>query len=376
MDFTEKQKNVIQGAINLYNIGQKIITIAGPAGSGKTTILNEIIKGMKLSSSNIEYAAFTGKACLVLRQKGIPAYTLHSLMYDCEIDEKDRPIFFKRKNLENIYCKLIVVDEIGMVGQKLLEDLLSFNIPILATGDPYQLEPVLDNPTNLLQNPDFLLTEIHRQKNGNSILELGEQIRVEKRLFSNYDDDYIRTINKQDFNIQMILWADQVLCSTHKIRKDINNTVRQYKNYKNPYPEVGDKMICLKNYHNIVSKKNQEPLVNGTIGYITRITKKILFDFNSYMDVEFRPDWDMEDYYLIRIDLNEFCGYAPYKNIRNFNPSTIRTSFDYAYAITVHKSQGSEWNKVLIYSSDAFGDKSKILYTAVTRARDKIIYVQ
>ena len=148
---------------------------------------------------------------------------------------------------------------------------------------------------------------------------------------------------------------------------------RKEKGFKKPYPELGDKLICLKNYWDVTSKKNMEPLVNGTIGYVKEIKFTSLATFNSYMDVKFVPEWDLEDYYDIRIDLNKFFNWTPFKNTFRSRP---RVDMDFGYCITIHKSQGSQWDKVLVYSADAWGDKYKLLYTAVTRASKKLLYIQ
>lgn len=339
-----------------------------------TSIVGHIIKNLGLQKNEVEYCAFTGKASLVLRNKGIPAQTIHHLIYNVlKNKETDQFYFVKKESLDNYNCKLIVIDEISMVGEKLLTDLKSFNIPIICCGDPYQLEPVKDSSNNLLNNPDFLLTEIFRQEEGNSIIDLGEQLRNHQGIYSKYNDNYIQSINSEELNLGMLNWADIILCSKHSTRINLNNEIRKEKGFKKPYPELGDKLICLKNYWNVTSKKNMEPLINGTIGYVKEIKFTSLATFNSYMDVKFVPEWDLEDYYDIRIDLNKFFGWVPFKNSYRSLP---RVDMDFGYCITIHKSQGSQWDKVLVYSADAWGDKYKLLYTAVTRASKKLLYIQ
>lgn len=381
-ELTKEQLKCVDVVAKSYKI-QQIITIGGYSGTGKSTIISAIINKLNFNPEEIVYATYTGKAALVLRRKNLPAITIHKLIYNCYKNQKTGEFtFIKKKELDEYpFCRMIVIDEISMVGKKLLEDLLSFNIPILCLGDPFQLEPVKDLENNLLSSPDFLLTEIHRQKNKNSIVDFSFDLRTRATLKSSYNDENIRTILKDNISIGMLLWADQILCSTNKIRKYLNDEIRKAKDFEGVLPQVGDKLICNKNYHEILSNKNQESLVNGTIGYITNIlntSNKGLFD--NYMDIEFRPEWDKEDYYLIRIDLNPFLGYAPYNDTNNKRYGKFsakkRIDVDFGYAITVHKSQGSEWDNVLVYSCDAFGDKHRLLYTAITRAKEKLIYIQ
>lgn len=373
---SQEQQKCVKYISGLYKMGQQIMTIAGCSGSGKSSSIFAIIKELDLTNKQVEFATFTGKASLVLRNKGIPAKTIHKLIYKCYKDKQGNFRFTKREHLDNIDCRLIVIDEISMVGQKMLDDLKSFNIPIICLGDPYQLAPVQDKPNNLLANPDYLLTEIFRQENGNTIIDLGEQLRKKVKIHCDINDEFIRPIDKNKLDISMLMWGDQILCSTHAVRRSLNAQIRAYKGFKSDLPQVGDKIICNKNYWNILSMVNDEPLVNGTIGIITFISEIRKDNFNCYMDVEFRPEWDMNDFYLIRLDLNPMCGFAPFVNQYNNPRIESRIDFDYGYAISIHKSQGSEWDKVVIYTPDAFGDKFKLLYTAVTRAREKILYIQ
>lgn len=375
MELSAKQIDCINTISALYKTGQQVMTIAGGAGVGKSTLVGYIIKNLGLRPGEVEYCAFTGKASLVLRNKGIPAQTIHHLIYNAVLNRRTGKYYFvKKEHLDNYSCKLIVVDEISMVGEKLLTDLKSFHIPIICCGDPYQLEPVKDSSNNLLEHPDFLLTEIFRQEEGNTIIDLGEQLRQQKGTYSNFNDEYIRSVDKENLDISMLNWADIVLCSKHATRVDLNNEIRKEKGFTKEYPQLGDKLICLKNYWDIVSVKNEEPLVNGTIGYVKEVEYLCLNNFNSYMDIVFVPEWDLNDYYNIRIDLNKFFGWAPYKN--NYRTLFPRVDVDFGYCITIHKSQGSQWDKVLVYSADAWGDKYKLLYTAVTRASEKLLYIQ
>ena len=372
---TDKQKECIKKVTELYKNGKEIITIAGPAGSSKTTLVNYIIESIGLKPYEVDFCCYTGKASSVLRQKGIPAKTIHKTIYNCKRNPRTGKFYFRKKiYLDNLYCKLLVVDEISMVSNSLLEDLRSFNIPIICLGDPYQLPPILAEPNNLLDEPDILLTEIFRQKENSTILDLATQIREKRGIKSNFNDDAVRTVSNEELEVGMLNWADQVLCGTHKCRKAFNDAIRKSNGIDSLIPVVGDKIICLHNYWDIFSNYKNEPLVNGTIGIITKIKNINLESFNHYMDVEFRPTWDFEDAYDFRIDLNPFYGEKAYKN--NYAMNHPRVSVDYGYAITVHKSQGSQWDKVLVYTPDAFGDKDKMLYTAVTRASKKLLYIQ
>lgn len=381
IDFTEQQLKCIKGASNLFKAGQDIVTIAGAAGTGKSTIVGSIVREMGLKSIEVEYVTFTGKAALVLKRKGLPGRTIHSLIYNYIKDDYGNHTFELKKVLDNPYCRLIVIDEISMVGESLLKDIQSFGIKLLCLGDPFQLEPVLDEPTNLLKNADFLLTEIHRQAADNPIIKFSFEIRNKETLqYKEEDNDNIRVIPVDNLSMPVLIWADQILCSTHRIRESLNRQIREYKGFTKEIPELGDKIICLKNYKTETSENSPEHLVNGMVGYVTQIYYTSFTPHREFMDIEFRPDYDQNVRFKTRIDLGPFLGKAPFKNGNPYRGKgqkiPMRCHFDFAYAITVHKSQGSEWDKVVVYSNDYWGERYKLAYTAVTRAKEKLVYIQ
>lgn len=147
----------------------------GFAGTGKTTVIKELLRILR-QTENVAVSAFTGKACNVLMRKGIPAQTLHSLMYDVVEDPKDGSIEFVPKPFMAGEPSMVIVDEASMVNRELLNTLTGYNKRVIFVGDPGQLEPVGDNP-NLMKNPDFVLTKIHRQAEENPILRMATQTR-------------------------------------------------------------------------------------------------------------------------------------------------------------------------------------------------------
>lgn len=375
-ELTKEQLDCISTISALYRNGYPVMTIVGRAGTGKTTIVKHIVENLNIDfESEVAYVAYTGKAALVLRQKGNPASTIHRLIYNSYKNKNGEWVFKKKEELENPNLKLIIIDEISMVDEKLLEEIKSYGVPIIALGDAAQLPPIYASMSNYLMNPDFRLTTIHRQAAENTIIEFGEEIATTGRLWSEYNDDYIKTVSKEDLSMGMLNWADQVICCTHKTRHMLNAEMRKSRGFTSKYPEVGDKIICLHNYHYILAA-NGDPLVNGMIGHVSEILiPPVENTMNPYMKIVFRPDYDPVASYEIMVDLSEIVNQKPYDN-RTKNPKTTRCLFDFGYAITSYKSQGSQWNKVLIYSADMFGDKKKHAYTMLTRAAEKVVWVQ
>jgi len=340
--------------------------------AGKSTIINFFIKENDL----LNYCAFvtyTGKASLVLQNQGLPATTIHKLIYNAYKNYRTGKFYFKLKPQLDRNIKLIIIDEISMVPMFLLKDLASYKIPIIALGDPGQLEPIGED-NNLLKHPDIFLEEIHRQAQDNSIIRLSMLIREGKKLPFIYDDPFVKVLPRADLNIGMLLWADQILCAKNISRRQINQELRNYLGLFDEFPEKGDKVICLHNYWDFLNDDGF-PLINGTIGQVTNISKgvdqgilgrKILMDFQS--------DYSSKEYYNIEIDSNIFKGFAPSQNIKH---RKIIYEFDFGYAITVHKAQGSQFNKVLVYEEHLRGNThARLIYTAITRAIEKLVFIK
>ena len=156
MDYTVSQQAAIDAAVNNK---KKLFKIGGAAGTGKSTILKAINKRIE----NLAVCCFCGKAASVLRAKGIHATTIHKRIY--EWDEKDECFY----PVPKVDYAAFAIDEASMVGGSIYKDLESYGIPIIAIGDPYQLEPVSDDDINLMKEPNILLTETgQRQPNHRS----------------------------------------------------------------------------------------------------------------------------------------------------------------------------------------------------------------
>lgn len=370
-----QQELAIQTVKNKIKSGQKIITIAGFAGTGKTTLVNYIIESLGYNIEDVAFAAFTGKASLVLQQKGIPAVTLHALLYTSfrNIDGSFSHVI--KRELDKDY-KLIVIDEISMTPMDLLRTALIHEIPIIALGDIGQLPPIGED-NGLLRNPDVILTEIMRQEKDNPIIQLSLDIR-EGRPLQVQKNDSIIILEKKDLVSGMLSWADQVICGYNETRAVLNKSMRSSLGFEDDLPMIGEKVICLKNYWTTFSSTGS-PLTNGAIGEIKTVSLKT----KEYYQVDIKPDYSEDIFKSVPVDLNPFLGKPyEYKPIRKYGmkgkKKPIETKhFDYGYAITCHKSQGSQYDKVLVYEEVL--NKSlhkKWLYTAVTRAENKLIIIK
>ena len=396
MELNEKQKNGLTLALQRYKNKEKYTVIAGYAGAGKSTLVRFIIEELKtygVKETDVCFACFTGKAAQVLLKKGNRnVITLHKLLYKSIPKESGG---FVRIPNPSIPYKIVVVDEVSMAPKTLMDLLFKHNVYVICLGDPFQLPPVDKKEDNhLLDTPHIFLDEIMRQAQESEIIQLSMAIR-ENRPIEAFQGKEVQILNKEELNTGMLTWADQILVATNATRVSINTQMRKLLNFGEK-PQDGDKIICLRNYWDCFSD-NEEPLVNGTIGILkdSFLTKRYLpsivksTDGLSHIDLimgDFISDSGMYFHSLEMdkkmIDTGEFS--LDWKTVYqlNRNPKTRDIpplEFTYGYAITCHKAQGSEWDKVLVIEEKFPFDKiehARWLYTAVTRSSEKLVLVR
>lgn len=395
-----------------------IFRLFGYAGTGKTTIAKEL--RTMITTGEVRFATFTGKAALVLHNKGCTgASTIHRMIYRSFDKSKDRyeavklevatlkaapsddaqeklrqlerellalqeelkqPGFTLNINAftqawdEEAECfryvtppALIVIDECSMVDQKMGSDLASFGIPILVLGDPAQLPPISNTGggyfTGTKNNPirpDFLLTEIHRQAEGSPIIDMATQVRNgEYNLRMGAWGDSV-VANKFDITADTYLAADQILCGRNDTRKAWNQRFRTRLGFEGFLPNVGEKLICLRNNHDA-------GLLNGSLWKVITATD---FPNQEFFSLEVESLDEPGKVVKTRAHKCYFQGEEP----ETWQQASDFDSFDFGYVITVHKAQGSQWDHVLIMDESAVfrSDRKEWLYTAITRAAQRV----
>ena len=326
----------------------------------------------------------------MLRKKGNKnAITLHKLLYDF-FPKRDGTFF--RKPKEELEYKIVVVDEVSMAPKELMKRLFKYNVYVICLGDPFQLPPIDKKEDNhLLDNPHIFLDEVMRQAAESEIIQLTMKIR-NKEPIPFMQGKEVQVIKKEELNTGMLLWADQILVATNNTRNNINQQMRQLLD-KGDKPEEGDKIICLRNYWENSDMKGENILVNGTVGYIkdcySYSVKPKLPGKNINIDVlnaNFTTD-DGINFGSLEIDKQMLSTEKPCvdwktsfmlsKKYKENNP--VPKEFAYAYAVTCHKAQGSEWDKVLVIEERFPFDEeehARWLYTACTRAANKLVLVR
>src|SRR5688572_26631446 len=157
-----------------------IFRLFGYAGTGKTTLARHIAEGV---DGKVMFAAFTGKAAHVMRNKGCErASTIHSLIYKARDDGGGTPSFDLWDEAPASKAELIVIDECSMVDDELGRDLMSFGVPVMVLGDPAQLPPIQGGGFFTDAKPDAMLTEVHRQAEDDPIVRLSMDVRAGRDL--------------------------------------------------------------------------------------------------------------------------------------------------------------------------------------------------
>lgn len=378
MTLTNGQEKGLKIAIERYKNKEPYTCIAGYAGVGKSTLVSHIIDALKIDPQDVCYAAFTGKASLVLRSKGCEnSMTMHRLLYHSK-ELPDGTFQHTPKDRLDYDYKIIVVDEVSMIPIEMWDLLLAHRVHVIALGDPFQLPPV-DGESEILSHPHVFLDEIVRQAQDSEIIRLSMDIRNGVPL-TKHKGNEVCIVSKNQLNDAYYSGADQIIAAKNITRANINWKCRKIKfGLDVPgHPTKGEKVICLKNYWDILSGQC-DPLINGMIGELGDIQfKKNFLRYENAMYADFLIDGNNRFYGLF-MDYKLFNEGKPTINADNWMeykgvPKPLL--FDYAYCITCHKSQGSEFDKVLVFDEYMKGtDHARWLYTAATRAKKKLIIV-
>uniref|UniRef100_A0AB74UG69 RecD-like DNA helicase n=1 Tax=Caulobacter phage BL57 TaxID=3348355 RepID=A0AB74UG69_9VIRU len=430
-----QQETALKVVVDKIKDGQPLTTMTGYAGSGKSTILPFILDKLGIVPETVAFVAPTGKAAKVMRSKlkaqGYPnsnAGTIHSAIYrakpapiaQLEDDlhnhrealseamyllaleggdpDKDQHIITERKLIHRLEQELsqayredkvnfqlnpdsaiqtaglIVVDEASMVGLRMATDLMDFGVPVFAMGDPGQLRPVEDEPGLLANDPDFFLSEVHRQAQDNPIIHLATLSREGKELpFRDYGSG-VRVVRRKEYDgIFDFEDRPQFIVGRNKTRWNINQQLREEFGYveyagERVGPQKGEPMLIRKNV------KDNPDLTNGT--EVTALSSTEFVRGDATFQGSFRDENGVEyhDKTMFQGMFEEHFsrtnkGYtAPEKTAWRALKNSIVA--DWAYAITCHSSQGSQWDDVVVIDeSGCFrAEENNWLYTAVTRA--------
>ncbi len=375
MEFSPQQDNALVEANRWIKGGEsQIFRLFGYAGTGKTTLARHIAEGV---DGDVLFAAFTGKAAQVLRSKGArKASTIHSLIYrprgeetveDEETGKKNvLPMFSLNRQSAVSKADLIIIDECSMVDEELGRDLMSFGTPILVLGDPGQLPPVSGGGFFTDHEPDILLEEVHRQARDNPIIDIAQRVREGAEVMIGDYGETAKVISKSDITSELVMDADQVLVGTNRTRRLYNQRLRELKGFEGPLPAAGDKLVCLRN-------DNTKGLLNGSLWQVTSAPRTV----KQFMNLLVRAEDEGIERNSAKIKVLKTVFEQPGVEIP-WQTRRRHDDFDYGYALTVHKAQGSQWDEVVLFDeSYAFREhRQRWLYTAITRAAERLTIVK
>lgn len=361
------------------------VTVGGYAGTGKTTIIALLRRLLYQKNPKLRIAmvAFTGKAAQVLKIKLTHSQavygkdhigTIHSLLYTPAVGSDGKIVDWnKNKKLD---LDLIIVDESSMVTRDLWRDLLSFDLPIIAVGDHGQLPPVGDK-FNLMVSPTLELKTIHRQGERSKILELAAQARETGEIKAGEYSSNVIKLSKtspeaQDIMESVVGFGKEhdsylVMCGRNKTRIELNRHIRALRGIESEIPIKGDKVICLRNNYNAEGG----PIFNGMTGVIDDIHNNGEHWYSAVINF-----LDTQQTFDDKISRHQFDNLETVHDIEGLKYTEIGDRFDYGYALTVHKAQGSQAQSVVLFeeksSYSTEEDWRRWLYTAVTRAEEKL----
>ena len=330
MSWSPQQDAALSAVARWLQAGEpQLFRLFGYAGTGKTTLARHIAEAV---DGEVAFAAFTGKAALVLRNKGcVGAQTIHSLIYRSRGVDEESPTFVLNRESAAAKAKLIIIDECSMVDEDLGRDLLSFGTPVLVLGDPAQLPPVKGGGFFTEVEPDIMLTEVHRQAADNPIVRMSMTIREGGRLDVG-DYGKSRVIRRSEVDPQLVMGADQVLVGMNKSKGLLNGGSWIVQELKTSKKGLVTMRVTPED------DPNAKPV-------------KVSVLPNFFDGTEEEIPWELRKH---------------------------TDEFTFGYALTVHKAQGSQWNDVVLFDESwAFRDtRERWLYTAVTRAAETLTIVR
>ena len=408
----ERAKNLI--AEWYVNTDDQVFVLSGYAGTGKTFLIDYIVREvlmLKIGSEAV-FVSPTGKAAANLVKSGTLAGTVHSLIYlrdeddfdldaNGEIIEREELSFIKKEKIDE-KIRLIIIDEASMINETVLNDLLSFHVKCLFCGDGAQLPPV-NGTCPLLANPHYTMKEIVRQAADNPIIQVATMARKGETIpYGNYGDK-VCVIRKNALSkaerTRLFLKADQIICGRNVTRNAINQEVRAYKGIPadNILPIEGEKLICtLNDWEKPLDTGKKFHLVNGIIGNGFDIKEqeddlatmefqadfmeygvKVPFDTGIFLYGKYKHAYGQRAVHLVDGTVVHEYNYELLRRLKAVSEEPI-CRFEFAYAVTCHKAQGSEFDFVIVFDESwAFNEeRSRWLYTAITRAKEKLLIVR
>lgn len=377
-DLQTQQLAAIDHIWDWYCSGGPPFRLAGLAGTGKTTTIASLPSALPML--RFAFCAPTNKAANVLRGKlpgSAQVTTVHGLIYKQRMKEPGVPardddgalIFDALDNMRGD-ADLVVVDEASMIDSRMWSDLTSYGVPVLAVGDPFQLPPVRDSFC-LMKSADFTLTDIQRQVADSPIIRLAYMVRSGDEVPFGELGQGVRKIRYQRHNPQVDGISSVALAWRNKTVAKLNKGAREAQGLASDYVEPGEPVISY-------SSDPLRGIYNNMSGRMTEFVPDPISDALAFARISI----DGEHLWEGTVHRDQFAhGKAlrdDWQYRSRFGP-VRHACWDYAYALTVHRAQGSEWDAVIVddrtYHGKRANDHQKWLYTAITRAKERLTII-
>lgn len=393
IQLSDDQLEAFEKVMTLLVEDGNVVTLVGPAGSGKTTLVRHIIEELGYSSTYVVLGAPTGKAALRMSEvTERHAKTMHKLLYGRASHDENDNLVFKDPSAPCEPGDRVVLDEASMIGSKLFEEFQQYvpdSSSVLYVGDKEQLEPVNDTWGPDLDNATATLTQVHRQALESPILYFATEIRQGR------GDAWMHEYDQSDRRVQAYEGLESardwlvhqrkegedatLITFTHQTRRWLNDSVRAELGLDGAVLSAGDRLVVKANH-------KHTGLRNGEL-----VTVKSV-QFGSELAVVDIEEWHEPLYIVlghIEKDAREHFNWKreKWKEVQrgygDWSTAARTIHVHYGQCLTVHSAQGSQWDKVGFVWDDAYNklrrrDRDgarRMLYTAVTRAVDELVVV-
>lgn len=399
MELSPDQQAARVAVLDALQSGARELVLSGPAGSGKTTLMRTLLADLDGAGRQVVLLAPTGKAAARLRDlTGRDTSTIHRPLYKRVIERPDGGVEFEGAKAVAGGRAVVVCDEASMIGSRLYGDLLTrlpASVQLLCVGDREQLPPVNDTWGAAFESPTALLTAVHRQAEGSPIIRLATAIR-QGAPWSQIQPDGVAYSREAATIDQVAGWAAlqralgvdcTLLTFSNRTRQALNLATRAARGFTDPLHR-GDVIVCTRNSHDL-GLFNGETRTIADFGYT--VLDRVVVDNDSW-DVDLEPwrdvaavDW-LEGGSAWLLDDTLDGGPAPslWREIQDHAERDQRKRLimaEYGECLTVHKSQGSQWDTVALVHDralDGLAGKEpdtyrRLMYTAVTRAAKSLV---
>ena len=410
------QRDAVDLVVDWFHAGGKVqgerrpLSISGPAGSGKTTVLSVIIAELGLVPQHVMLLAPTGKAVEALKVRLPRGWkkrvgTLAGFLWRWQLKGYEgEDASFANQGTKPLATdlSLLIVDEASMVTKKDHAALLRY-ARVLFIGDPDQLPPVVEDPSlegelgscGVLEQPDTRLAKVHRQSEGSSILSVADQVRGgQQPAFGPSGDGNVIHLSEElghlgvDVLRELVDEADVVLTQRNSLRVRINEYVRWRRGHmKNPIdyvPKAGEVLVASENAMHPTTRtrvaNGERLIVQEYLGTVqVRDDAPEIEEYRVRAYPEGREvdsaDWVISSQMLRGDQIRS--SVLDTRHVSGPRSSVLRA--DWGYALTVHKAQGSEWPNVMVVDDqdpDHHVPRNKWYYVAYSRAIDRLVILK